>query len=519
MIKRIFKYTTTLIIVILFFNSTIFTACSDQPSSEEELRAEVYNNFIQSLENPVNKFYEYTMQYVIKEIVTMSIKEFIPNTEIGLGIKFTDSLYGLFSLRDLRNIEKVNKKNAEALGLTIPWQELIEPFYWEGGSVSKKLENEIIKNYYDEFQYDGYKYLIGQSDYGANNLIHELKFMEHMCYKEIEERRDKEKLLEILYSERQFLEEHLKSLVTEQMANGIEEKLRHYSDSELADGERFYKKSVELLGAFILSEINYLSEKIEELESELGIETGTTTEKVDLGSGKEDEKIEPEIIEEEIEDGEEDSSIGSEQDKDIEKKYFNFEKLATQHFTAKEAASVAREYVYDQLGFERPLFLNSKGFDGIISIDKNDSISSTWTVSFLDFAGRFTWYNHIVEVHENNVTSYNVYDCSEEVNEYLEVGLNLWMDLNDYWRDSDDALLDFKEYFEKVEIRDYKDFSVNLNFLTFSDSFGYEWYWDLKLWLDDNKMNISEGYTGGNFDIEPFNILINDNMLNDDVIE
>lgn len=46
----------------------------------------------------------------------LDIKEFIPNAEIGLGIKFADSLYGLFSLRDVKNIEKINKKTAEALG-------------------------------------------------------------------------------------------------------------------------------------------------------------------------------------------------------------------------------------------------------------------------------------------------------------------------------------------------------------------------------------------------------------------
>ena len=317
MIKRLFKHTTILIIVVLIFFSITFSACSDEPKSEAELRAKVYNEFIKSFENPVNKYYDYVIQYVIKEIVTMSVKSFIPNTELGLGIKFTDSLYGLFSLRDVREIEKVNKKNAEALGLTSAWEELIMPFYWEEGAVSKILEEEISKNYYDKFGYTGHK-SVYQFDYGANNLIHELKFMEHMCNLELG---NEDRLLEVLYGEIQFLEEHLKSLVTEQMANGIKEELRYYNDNELSDAKIFYRNNVELLGAFVLSDINYLNEKISELEFELGIETGTATEKVDLGTGKEDEKIELEAIEEEIEDGEEDSEEINKKIVIIEKAY------------------------------------------------------------------------------------------------------------------------------------------------------------------------------------------------------
>lgn len=100
--------------------------------------------------------------------------------------------------------------------------------------------------------------------------------MAHMCNLETENSRNEEGLLEILYSERQFLEEHLKGLVVDQMVNGIKGELCFYNDDELTDGEKFYKKSIALLDAFILSEINYLNEKIKEFESRLG-----TAEEID----------------------------------------------------------------------------------------------------------------------------------------------------------------------------------------------------------------------------------------------
>jgi hypothetical protein len=201
--------------------------------------------------------------------------------------------------------------------------------------------------------------------------------------------------------------------------------------------------------------------------------------------------------------------------KSEEKKYFNFDKFASQHVTAKEASKIAVEYLYGQLGFERPPFINNKGISGIITINKNDDIESSWTISLLDFAGRFTWYIHTIDIHGRDVVGYNVYECSEEINSYIENDQHPWIDFNEYWRNSDEALLDFREYFEKIEIRDYESFSVNFNFYTTSETFGYGWDWALEFWLDDHYQEGGTGHTGGNRDIEPHHIFISENMVYD----
>ena len=202
--------------------------------------------------------------------------------------------------------------------------------------------------------------------------------------------------------------------------------------------------------------------------------------------------------------------IGAGYDLILEAKYFNYEKLATQHFTAKEASLIAKEYIYSQLGFKRPLLIeNHVGIQGTITIDKDENIESFWTFALLDFAGGNTWYSYLIEINEEGV-----FDFRDQIYEnFFNDDLESCYDLDAYWRNSDEVLLDFKTYFENTEIGNHESLSVDFNMIT--ENMGQDWDWYLMLWVDNNDHNNTGAVTGANRNIEPHEIYKNEDWLSD----
>lgn len=191
---------------------------------------------------------------------------------------------------------------------------------------------------------------------------------------------------------------------------------------------------------------------------------------------------------------------------------FDFEKLYNDHITAKEAYEIAKDYIWDYTGFDRPLSINT--MTGKFVLHSDNQLSSTWELELLDFKGQFTWSSYYIKLNERNVISFTEKDVSEEIIELEDYfGYYPGNGEEEDWRDSRLAIDDFKEYLNNVYINGHKKLSLELFFFPPSDFIGYAWDWKVSFWIDDNTDGVSYGVTGGNRNIGPYNVFIIDDSF------